>query len=253
MIAAPDYEALVQQARLANIEKLRGQMNSPQVNFKLASWAQRYGVEPEFVRYKTLTDDLFAVQFAADPAKQSIHQKIAATHIQKLPLIQGFESLPAGGDAAEFLISGLVVLGKSLKKATNRHGKSIDFRWGVSAGGEQLTVYVTHKHTTAEGGSQDNQFADVKAFLEEAQRCKFADTAFIALCDGPYYSEREYSEHPSRIAAMRADYSGPRSRICGIQELPGVYAELIHTWLAAHPRVQVDADLKAGLIALEAE
>ena len=250
MITAPDYEALVQHARLANVEKLRGQLNSKQVEFKLASWARRYGVEPEFVRYKTLTDDLFAVQFAADPSKQSIHQKIAAAHIQKLPLVQGFEALPAGGDTAEFLVSGLVVLGKSLKEATNRHGKSIDFKWGISAGGEQLTVYITHKHTTSEGGSQDNQFADVKAFLEEAQRCKNVDVAFIALCDGPYYSEREFSGHPSRIAAMRADYPGLRSRICDIQKLPNVYAELIRTWLAAHPRISLDAGLLAGLAEL---
>lgn len=233
MILAPNYAELEQAARLKNARKLRSQLNSPAVQMKIENWAARWGLEPEFVRYRLLTDDVFALHFAIDPTRQTFHQKVAAKHIANLPLVECFEQLPSGGASAEYVVHGLVVRGETVTTATNHHGKSIDFKWSLTIAERTLKVVATHKHTKSEGGSQDNQFADVKRFLDEAKFCRDHDTALLAICDGPYYT-RPYDGKDSRLLALEHDYPGPRSRVCTIETLPGVYSSLVGQWVNHH-------------------
>mgnify|MGYP001340482089 CR=1 FL=1 len=151
MIAPPDYDREEKAARLLNAEELRNDINSPSVANKIASWATRNSLEPEFVRFKVLTDDTFALHFAKDPGRQSLHQKVAARHIQKaIPLVEDFKSLSASGPDAEYVVNGMVVNGATWRTIRGE-GKSIDFRWSLIRGGKTFRVYETHKHTKRRG------------------------------------------------------------------------------------------------------
>lgn len=231
MIAPPDYAFAEKQARLENAELLRARLTAPDVVLKIQNWAERYGFEPEFIRFKVLTDDTFALQFIKDPAKQSIHQRVAAEHIRtKIPLVEEFKTPPSGGSKALYVVRGMYVEGSTLHAATNNHGKSIDFMWSYTKAGKTLRVFATHKHTKEEGGSQDNQFADIKRFLSEAQSCKNVDVLFLAICDGAYY-QNPYNKRATRLQALAEDNPGPRTRACTIGDLPCVWGNELAVWM----------------------
>lgn len=244
MIIPPDFDQAEKQARLENAELLRANLNAEEVSRKIASWAKKYSLEPEFVRYKVLTDDTFALHFVKDPAKQSIHQKVAAQHIKtKIPLVEEFATPPGGGANALYVVRGLVVAGSTLHAATNDHGKSIDFLWSYSRAGKTLRVYATHKHTKEEGGSQDNQFADVKRFLKEAVACRDPNVLFVAICDGDYYL-LPYDSRGSRLQTLVEDFPGKRTASCSIAGLPNVWGSALAQWLKDHsltPTAQEEA------------
>lgn len=229
MIVPPDYDREEKAARLANAEELRNDINSPSVVNKIASWAARNSLEPEFVRFKVLTDDTFALHFAKDPGRQSLHQKVAARHIRDVvPLVEQFRALSAGGPDAEYVVNGMVVNGAAWKNIQGE-GKSIDFRWSLTRAGKTFTVYATHKHTKDEGGSQDNQHADVRLFLEAAQRCTDPNVLFVAICDGPYYL-RASGTGRTRLAELEANYARRRVRVCNIAALPAIYGNAVREW-----------------------
>lgn len=237
MIPGPNYDQAERQARLNNAERLRLNLGAPDVLQKLANWAHKYSLEPEFVRYKVLTDDTFALNFVKDPSRQSLHENLAANHIQeKIPFIERFSKMPTGGNEALYVVRGMVVSGKELHAATSDHGKSIDFKWEFGKAGRRLAVYATHKHTREEGGSQDNQFADVKRFLKEAQACRDSDVLFLAICDGNYY-QQPHDGRPSRVVALNEDYPGKRSAACSIHQLSAVYASALTDWMAIYQLV----------------
>lgn len=230
MILPPDYDLAEKQARLENAELFRANLNTPDVVLKIQNWAKRNSFESEFVRYKVLTDDTFALYFVKDPAKQSIHQKVAADHIKnRLPLVEDFATPPAGGASALYVVRGFVMPGKDLHAATNDHGKSIDFRWTHTHEDKCFRVYATHKHTKEEGGSQDNQFADVQRFMREAQACRDPNVLFLAICDGDYYL-RPYDGRPSRLVTLNQDFPGRRCTACTIAELPAIWESELAMW-----------------------
>lgn len=244
MINPPDYAAAERAARSANAENLRNNITSVDVLTKIRNWAERNSLEPEFVRYKLLTDDTFALHFVKDPSRQSLHQTVAARHIkQQLPLVEDFHSLPASGAKAEYVVSGMVVSGTQ-HALMQSEGKSIDFKWAYGRDGHTFRVYATHKHTKEEGGSQDNQFQDVKLFLEAAQRCTDPSILFLAICDGEYY-QRPYDGESSRIASLQRDYGRRRVRACTISTLPLVLAKQLQEWLRLKSLTATDVELAA--------
>lgn len=146
--------------------------------------------------------------------------------------MQGFQSLPSGGLGAEYVVNGMVVSG-TVRSTIQAEGKSIAFKWSYSRGGKVFKVYATHKHTKEEGGSQDNQFADVKLFLDAALPCTDPSTLFLAICDGLYY-ERPHDGYASRHCELQADYGRRRVRACTIASLPSVLSEQLQAWLSFH-------------------
>lgn len=231
MIVPPDYIAEEKRARLANAEELRERINEPDTQRKIANWAERFSLEPEFVRYKVLTDDTFALQFIKDPGRQSLHQRVAAAHLNsKVPLVQDFQALSSGGPNAEYVVNGLVVSHQQFQ-SVQTPGKSIDFKWRFARSGRVLRVYATHKHTKEEGGSQDNQFADVKAFFAQAAPCRDPNTLFLAIVDGEYYQR---PARTPRIRELQQGHAGPRSAVCTIASLPRVYGAALYGWFGHH-------------------
>lgn len=252
MIQPPDYEQEVREKRIANIYDLWGNPNSPDVAEKIKKFASRTGLDEHFVRYNLLTNELFAMHFAKDPSRQSKHQTIAARHIREaIPLTEGFKVLPASGDNALYVINGQIQPGKEVHANTRNHGKSIDFSWSLTFAGKTLEVYAAHKHTSEEGGAQQNQYQDLQQFLSQAQSCVNPQKLFLALCDGPFY-QRALDTHgqSTRIELMNRDYHGERVRACSLAELPQVYAEFIRAWLD-HNKLSMSPELENILLRLE--
>jgi hypothetical protein len=227
-ITPPDYILEEQKARRANAEELRNNLNDASVLHKIQCWAERHSLEFEFVRYKVLTDDAFALHFAKEPSRQSLHQKVAAAHIQKnIPLVRDFKSLAAGGRNALYVVNGMIIEADR-RQSISAQGKSIDFTWNFECSGKVLSAYATHKHTKDEGGSQDNQYEDLISFLKSAEPSRDINAIFFAICDGPYYRRHE------RLRTLRENHQSFRRRVCPIDELPKYWGLAIEEWLMAH-------------------
>ncbi len=198
-----DYETPYKVALEHNISEVRAAVLSGDVGMhtKLVNYSKKYGIPIKFLEHKVLNDNVFANRFAKEPSRQTLHQKVAAAFIESINCVEDFRQLPAGGQNAKFICSdGVVREGENDGMA-----KSIDFFWKFDGN----NYYAAHKHTTDEGGSQDNQFNDLQLFLKYAAESKKANTYFLAIGDGEYYQRKYKSgnkEYRTRIDYMNAQY-----------------------------------------------
>lgn len=175
------YENKIREARIKNIKAV---YDDTETKLKVKNFAERFDYDEALV-WKRMNDDfMFALTFAKDPGRQTIHQTIAADYIKKLPTIDQFEILPAGGNKALYCCDGNVV-GKD--KIGDKAIKSIDFKWTYIFKNKELMFYATHKHTDGAGGAQDNQFNDVVNFQENAKKCNEKNIFLLSITDGEYY------------------------------------------------------------------
>lgn len=226
----PDYKLEEYNARLKNIGQLAKAIKNNDVSLlsKIKKWAERVGLEFEFVLYKVKTDPVFAMQFAKDPQKQSLHQSICAKYIESLRLVECFEELPPNRKGALYVQDGCVVSYKDKKESNN--SKSIDFKWQYTLGPHIFEVYAMHKHTNEEGGAQDNQFADLKLFLNEAKKAVDENILFLTIADGDYYLKKSGSLD-SRLQELAAKFSGKRSIVCTINDIHSTYGKALQAWM----------------------
>ena len=181
----PPYESAEFDARHTNIENVLDNPLSRKDSVRKD--AERLGVSFEVLWHEFRTNQVFAAKYAKDPVKQTIHQKVAADWTRSLPFVSNFSSLPSSGPNALYLQRGRLVFKPDLYQGSQ--SKSIDFKWQVNST-PIFEIYATHKFTRNTGGSQDNQFNDLKSFAEHAKeyspkRDEFR--RFLLLCDGPYY------------------------------------------------------------------
>ena len=201
----PIYEQRIKQARRDNIENV---FDEEETKEKVRNFAERFDCD-EMLVWKQMQDDMsFALTFAKDPGKQSIHQHIAADYIKQLPTISNFKELPAGGKNALYCVDGVVVNGEMYK---DKVVKSIDFYWEYIFEDKKLEFYATHKRTDRDGGAQDNQFNDVLVFHENAKKCKNKNIVLLSITDGQYYKERYTKD--ATFSGTRLEYY--KDRCCG--------------------------------------
>jgi len=141
---------------------------------------------------------MYAEIFAKDPAKQNIYEKTAAKYLSSVDYIENFENLP--NNAKVFVYNGKIV------SRSYNNMKSIDFIFNVG----KYNFYAQHKYIKAlYGGAQDNQYTDVRIFLNNCNRINEGDNYFIAICDGPYFRDKISSLNlefgSSRVIAMTID------------------------------------------------
>lgn len=203
MVHKIDYESAYKIALDQNISEVREAIleDDPSMRVKLENYAEKFGIPIRFLKHKILSDNLFANSFIKDPSKQSLHQKVAADFIESINCVEDFCQLPAGGQNARYICDdGTVRMGENSGQA-----KSIDFYWVYDGN----IYYAAHKHTSEEGGAQDNQFKDLQLFLENASKSKLASTFFLAIGDGDYYQKRYRNgseEYATRIDYMNKKY-----------------------------------------------
>lgn len=173
----------------AIISKIKGEYSS--LEEKIKSFAERWDYEPEYVRSILFVDDIFLLNFAKDPGKQTFHQHYAAQWLRKLPFIENFNEPASGGKNALYVVNGAIIIGAN--KEEQKTGKSIDFTWEYTFKEKTLSFYATHKHTKVAGGSQDNQYKDVQQFHEQSKNCMKQNICLLSITDGPYYLTKETS------------------------------------------------------------
>lgn len=195
-----EYNRLLQE----NIKAVRETINDNDMQIKIKNYATKYDLPYKYVKRKILTDSIFANQFAKDPSKQSYNQKCARAFIEENDHIDKVIQLPADGPNALFVVEGKLVQDRNLARKTGV--KSIDFFWKVKTNkGREVSFYASHKYTKDEGGAQDNQYEDLKKFMENAKVSTEADTYFLAIGDGDYY-QRIKENGKSRITYMNNLY-----------------------------------------------
>lgn len=182
---------------------------------KIENFASKFNLEYEYVLERIYSDDLFILHFIKEPQKQSFHQKEALKYLSKIKNVQNAQQLDSTGDNALYVINGQVTKGKHV--TSNQPGKSIDFEWEyINKNGVIIKCYATHKHTKEEGGSQNNQFTDVKTFFENSakflQKSNLPECYFYAICDGKFY-QKNYLGSNSKIDYLNNTYKTNSTRI----------------------------------------
>lgn len=160
-------ETKKKEARIANIDEVRREIDKPWVQEKIANHVAAFDgvMSAEEVREAILTSIIVASKFCKDPGKQNISEKLAAE-------VLGLTKLPASGrNSIRFNDSGDIV------STATGNTKSADFIWNG--------YYTTQKYTDCEGGAQDNQRNDVIDFLKRGSiKHKVA-----AIVDGVYWDK----------------------------------------------------------------
>ena len=245
MLKTLDYGVEEKKARTENVAKLLAELDTSATSVKILNFADKFDLDPLDVKEKIKSDSMFALNFIKDPLKQSLHEDLAAKHIEnELPLVRGFQQLPTRGENALYVQDGEIVSGADLEGEFK--GKSLDFTWHYACEGHRLDVYAMHKHTKAEGGSQDNQYTDLKLFLEAASSNTNKDNLFIAICDGPYYQRTVNSS--TRIDTLNTHFAGEQGVACSIDQLPTVWHQSLNNWKTHHDIEIDDADTVEYLI-----
>lgn len=191
-----DFEKEVSKRLQENIREVRDSLDTEDIHNKIINYSNKYKLEPNYIHQLILDDINFASIFAKDPARQSIHENIVADYIKDLDVVKragSFKKLHSGGKNAKYATTHGV-----LKKKDGT--KSIDFEIRI----KEEVVYATCKYTKDEGGSQDNQYADVRSYVQNvlkmtSQNYKKENEHFIAIVDGGYYNRRNRKEELRRI------------------------------------------------------
>ena len=165
---------------------------------KITNHLQRWGIGPTgipTVITKILSDDEFAKFFAKDPQKQSFHETYGQKEMKNVGL--AIQNLPNSGKRAIYIHNGELKTG--LSKKPEERIKSVDCRCQRKIKATVWEDFILQKWIGDEGGAQDNQFSDIRTFVEQANMYASVNKnnhRIIALIDGPYFSSK-------RIAALQ--------------------------------------------------
>lgn len=196
---APDYEKefIAQLQRNDNevIDLL--ERKDPGMLKKIATFSTRHNFSSEGVLEKIRRDHIFRAFFAKDPAKQKIHENIAARYIQEVKGVSGFKQL---GHAELALVRGAVAPFKEMRKRGGTStAKTVDFLWKFCC----KEFYASHKYTRGRsGGAQGGAYKDLQEFISEANQCTNRNQFFVAIADGDFYRGKDASAGSSRIERL---------------------------------------------------
>lgn len=197
MIPILSYDAEIQKRKRLNVDAVVKGNVDEKIRIKMMETAREYGITYTQVQEYCKTVPGYAELFAKAPLRQNICEDLAAVHIRRYIADKGsFLRLPQGGNDSWHIVENVGVLREEdlpSEHARGRVVKSLDFAWKSGS----TWVFASHKHTGDEGGSQDNQHNDLKAFISAATSLPeeivtpngelTSDVVFLAICDGPYY------------------------------------------------------------------
>lgn len=186
-----DYDAIKKMAWADNIKHFN--LNDPSVNTKIINWATLRGIEPDKLLLDIEQSTYFKYAFVKDPNRQNVYEKAALNFLVSTPMIKDAIKLPHNGVNALFVNKGILTPGENISRTQREEqkSKSIDFKFTIKPCGQRtttLTCYAMHKYTDSEGGAQDNQFSDLRLFLENCPTKRLE--CYIAFADGEYYATR---------------------------------------------------------------
>lgn len=177
---------------------------------RINTFIYKFGYSSNQVEDKIRLDEMFASHFAKEPRRTGFHERLAAEWISELENVSNFATLPKTGPDAIYVTSD----GEFRRGMSNAPTKSLDFIWATG----KTTFFATHKYTKESGGTQDNQFKDVRDMLALFQSTNTtSDVALVAIVDGPYYTSRRMAQ---LLRFVRDRH--PKSFALQIEDLPPV-------------------------------
>lgn len=153
--------------RQKNILEVRCNINQSDYQLKIRNFSEKTGFSMEEITNKIMTDNLFVFFFAKDPKKQNFIEKLVSELLK-------VDKLPASGS-------------KCIR--FNQNGDIVSINSGdVSKSADFFIdgVYYTQKYTNEPGGSQDNQYNDVRDFLIKGSK----QHKVGAIVDGAYWDNK---------------------------------------------------------------
>lgn len=180
---------------------------------KIATFAKKFGYKESEIREKIQSDEMFAAHFAKSPTRQVLHENLAAEWLKTTPGIENFEKLPASRKNGVFVTTD----GEIRKGKDGAPGKSLDFRWTT----KERTFLASHKYTRESGGSQDQQFNEMRDLLRRFLNCRQRNHVLMVIVDGAYYTVSKM--HDLRNITRTHD---PLSFAVHIEQVPGILDQL---------------------------
>lgn len=212
-----NYEEEIKKARSDNVLLLRENLMDENYLFKMRSYAERFNLPFEYVKLKVINDPIFALNFIKDPAKQSFHEKTAASYLSTHEKVLNFKNLSSGGKDALTVLTGIVQPYSTLKGQTSKKLKTVDFTFDLESDG-LYHCFASHKYTKGLGGAQDNQYHDLVSFMENARQNTVLNHLFFAIADGEYYQYKN-DKGQTKIDLMNAEYGNARTFALDINQL----------------------------------
>lgn len=170
--------------------------------------AEREVYTNEVMLERIRTDPLTRAQFRKDPTRQSIHENTQIEWIQK-NLYADCVKLPAAKGGTYF--DGFKMLSIHPRPATAT--KSLDIH------SPSAHMYGVLKYTTVAGGAQDNQYRDVKHFIQQMRGYldgnPLAPELFLIYLDGAYYTLTKRAE----LEAMIPDVHKQKIKVVSVQSI----------------------------------
>lgn len=171
-----------------DINLLRKKIMDSSIQEKIKNHCFKFNRNYNEIYNKILIDDLFADLFVVDIIKQNFYELKTLDYLKQKNY--KIVKMAGNGKGSLYLCNGNI-----LTKKTNNSTKSFDFKLT----NDNSLTYITHKYINESGGSQDNQFNDIKLFLMEAN--KFAISSnnqlfpskinFMAIVDGDYFTKNK--------------------------------------------------------------
>lgn len=207
MSAGPDYAGVFRRMMAENAAEVIPALDRQEgwLLEKIANAAERYAIADDEIVAALRECAVLRFYFAKDPKRQGMHENAAAEFIAAIDGVTNFERPPQAGSNALFVTGGEVVKTAELRglRAADRqraYSKSVDFLWRFD--GRQF--YACHKFTEAEsGGAQGNQWNDARTFIRESVPNDCPDRAFVALCDGGFYTAPHGDSGETRMDELR--------------------------------------------------
>ena len=202
MCKLPNYEAEFLKQQSENNALVRDQVRQRDKNImqKIQTFCERSGFDFDDVIQKINADEMFAYTFATDPARQNLFEKLAAEYIQCIGFISDFKKLPGSGANTMYIVNGSLIDGVHLSASGGAtEAKSIDFFWKY----KEKQFYAFHKYTRQSGGAQDNQYNDMKAFINNANSSTNQNYYFMAIADGEYFNTQNGKAGISKIENLK--------------------------------------------------
>jgi hypothetical protein len=170
--------------------------------------AEREVYTNEVMLERIRTDPLTRAQFRKDPTRQSIHENTQIEWIQK-HLYPDCVKLPAAKGGTYF--DGFKMQSIHPRPATAT--KSLDIH------SPSAHMYGVLKYTTVAGGAQDNQYRDVKHFIQQMRGYldanPLAPEIFLIYLDGAYYTVSKRAE----LEAMIPESQKQKIKVVSVQSI----------------------------------
>lgn len=191
-----DWDKEIKEQIEKNLLECKKRLESKEYRTKIEKWCHKLGFDFKEVLEKAKNDHLFRAFFAKDPKKQNIYESLVAKYIESLEFVSDFKKLSSGGKNALYIDRGNIRKGNEFLH--NKPAKSVDFLWTINNKKRGIIrFYAFHKYIEESGGTQDNQFKEIRKCIEVGKNGSwenYQQIIFVCICDGAYFTEKKIKE-----------------------------------------------------------